>query len=444
MTARPYPSSRGLQLLAVIILIGAAPSRGQQIVVKPEHDLGVYRAGQVIRWNIELKGVEASETSYQLKKGGLTELSRGKVDLSDGKGQIEATLSEPGWLLVEVTLPAAEGKAPLKALGGALVSPERIKPALGRPDDFDDFWQSKLRELAAVPANPRLTPGESGKADITYHRIAMDNIRGSHIQGQLARPSQADKLPAMLIVQWAGVYPLQKNWVIDRAAEGWLVLNINAHDLPIDEPDTFYKDQSAGPLEDYPRIGNDDRETSYFLRMYLSCFRGAQYLAERPDWDGRTLVVTGGSQGGLQSLVTAALHPKVTAVLACVPAGCDLNGPEAGRLPGWPMWYWNTKGKDEAKVRSAARYYDVVNFASRVKCPVLVGAGLIDTTCPPPGVIAACNLLAGPREVVVLPLAEHGDKNGSHGPYYARFNAWTKALLKGDPPPVQASRPGNS
>ena len=49
------------------------------------------------------------------------------------------------------------------------------------------------------------------------------------------------------------------------------MLNINAHDLPIDQPTEFYKQQAAGPLKNYPYIGNDDREKSYFLRMYLSC-----------------------------------------------------------------------------------------------------------------------------------------------------------------------------
>ena len=281
---------------------------------------------------------------------------------------------------------------------------QKIQPALPRPEDFDAFWEAKLKDLADVAMNPKLDPADAGKPNVDYFKITLDNIRGSHIRGQLARPKQGGKLPAMLIVQWAGVYPLQKGWVTSRAAEGWLVLNINAHDLPIDESEQFYKDQAAGPLKDYPAIGNDDRETSYFLRMYLSCYRAAQYLTERTDWDGRTLVVTGGSQGGLQSIVTAGLHPKISAALACVPAGCDLNGPVAGRMPGWPMWYWKTQGKDEAKVRRAAGYYDVVNFASRVKCPVLIGVGLIDTTCPSPGVFAAYNQLQGPKEIVVLPV----------------------------------------
>lgn len=431
------PRTVGSFFAVVLGLLLSAAAVGQELLVAPENGRGVYRPGETIRWSVHLKDGEATEAAFVLKKGGLTELSKGKAALTDGKGTIEAKLDEPGWLLAEVSVKTKDKQ--LKAHGGALVSPEKIQPAAPRPDDFDAFWAAKLKDLAAVPANVKIEAGDSGKPNVEYYKITMDNIRGSHIRGQLARPKQAQdkKFPAMLIVQWAGVYPLQKDWVVGRAAEGWLVLNINAHDLPIDEPEQFYKDQSAKALRDYASIGNDDRETSYFLRMYLSCFRAAQYLTERPDWDGHTLAVTGGSQGGLQSLVTAALHPKITAVLACVPAGCDLNGPQAQRLAGWPMWYWQTKGKDEAKVRTAARYYDVVNFAPRIKCPVLVGAGLIDTTCPPPGVWAACNLLQGPKEVVVLPVAEHGDKRGSHAPYYARFNAWNQALLHGQTAPVK-------
>jgi cephalosporin-C deacetylase len=418
-----------------ISLLLAGFTCGQELLVTPEAAQGIYQPGAPIRWNVEVKGAAITEATVTLKKGGLTEFAKDQISLSAGKGQIKISATEPGWILAEVTV-AGTNNQPVKALGGALVSPEKINPAQERPQDFDQFWQAKLKQLEAVPANPKLERQEAGKPELDYFKISMDNIWGTRINGQLARPKTGEKLPAMLIVQWAGVYPLQKSWATDRAAEGWLVLNIIAHDLPISEPESFYQEQSSGPLKDYPAIGNDDRETSYFLRMYLSCYRGAQFLTERPDWDGRTLVVTGGSQGGLQSLVTAAIHPRISGVMACVPAGCDLNGPAAGRLPGWPMWYNQTNGKDENKVRSAARYYDVVNFASRIKCPVLIGVGLIDTVCPPPGVFAAFNLIQGPKEIVVLPVAEHGEKNHSHAPYYARVGAWSKALLKGDAAPV--------
>ena len=166
---------------------------------------------------------------------------------------------------------------------------------------------------------PVLQTADSRRRGVNYWKLQLDNIRGTHIQGQLARPVAGGLLPAMLVVQWAGVYPLQKEWVTEHAAQGWLTLNIMAHDLPIDEPPAFYEQLSEGALTNYAAIGNDDREQSYFLRMYLSCYRAVEYLSERPDWDGRTLVVTGTSQGGLQSFVAAGLNPKVTGLMALVP-----------------------------------------------------------------------------------------------------------------------------
>jgi cephalosporin-C deacetylase-like acetyl esterase len=272
-----------------------------------------------------------------------------------------------------------------------------------------------------------------GKPNVSYWKLTMDNIRGSHIQGQIARPVQGEKFPASLIVQWAGVYRLQPNWVTDRAAKGWLALDIEAHDIPIDRPDSFYKELSAGALKNYPSIGNTNRETSYFLRMYLSCYRAAEYLTKRPDWDGKTLVVMGGSQGGLQALMLAGLHPKISAALADVPAGCDMLGPDLGRAPGWPRWYYSlSDGTDSGLVREASRYYDVANFTPHIKCPVLVGLGLIDEVCPPAGVLAAVNQVFAPKEVIMFPKGAHNDDHGTHRPFdHKRDDVWLPALQQG-------------
>ncbi len=388
------------------------------------------KAGWLVRLNDSKPGVTLS---YVIKTNGLTDLRRGDLKpSSDGTWRIEETLREPGWLLLEVE--AKDGDESVKAQGGLAFSPGAIRPGADRPADFDAFWTSKIAELSKVPLNPAVEPADSGTEGVLYYKIQLDNIRGSKIYGQLAKPDKPGRLPAMLIVQWAGVYPLHKDWVIGRAKAGFLVLNIMAHELPFDRPPSFYEEQSKGPLNNYPAIGNDDRDTSYFLRMYLSCYRAADYLTKRPDWDGRTLVVTGGSQGGMQTIVTAALHPKVTAGMADVPAGCDLNGPAFGRAPGWPMWYWQTQGKDPERVRRTATYFDVVNFAPRVRCPILVGVGLLDTVCPPPGVFAMVNALAGPKEVVVMPTAGHG---GDHSPFHTRANEWVEDILRAGSPRVK-------
>ncbi|MEI7729348.1 MAG: acetylxylan esterase [Verrucomicrobiota bacterium] len=422
----------------LVALSSSSAFAAPDLVIKAEKAGAVYQAGETITWRVELRGggADIKEASYVIKKAGASVHHQGTVTLSGGAGTVQTKLDQPGTLLLEVVA-KVPGAKEIRALGGAAIAPEKIPPSSPCPEDFDAFWKGKLDELAKVPANPVLEQGKSGKDGVDYWKITMDNIRGTHIRGQLARPAQGAKLPAMLVVQWAGVYGLNQGFATGPAAEGWLTLNITAHDLPIDEPESFYKQQNDGPLKNYTAIGNDDREKSYFLRMFLACYRAVEYLAQRPDWDGKTLIVTGTSQGGLQTFVTAGLNHKVTALLALVPAGCDNTGGLADRKPGWPYWMANVAGKDEKKALNTSRYFDGVNFAARIKCPALVGLGLIDTTSPPSGVYAAFNLMQGPKETVVLPDSDHRGKNNTQAPYSARASVWRKALLAGSPPPVK-------
>ncbi len=421
--------------MALVIGLCAIHGRAQTIVATTDRSDGIYQIGQTVQFRVALtNATAATAVNYVIKKGAFTEVASGSLELTNGAGVVETRLTEPGTLLAEFRSGASRQP---RTLAGVVVAPEKIAAAGPRPADFDAFWESKVKELQAIPTNAKLETVEAGKPGVDYWKISMDNIRGTHIQGQLARPKLGEKFPALLIVQWAGVYALQKNWVTDRAAEGWLALNINPHELPIDQSAAFYREQSAGPLSNYPTIGNEDRETSYFLRMYLSCYRAADYFAGRPDWDGKTLVVTGTSQGGLQSLMLAGFHSKITAALALVPAGCDMRGPDAGRAPGWPQWYYNTQGKDAAKVRHAGEYYDVVNFAPRVTCPVLVGLGLIDETSRPAGILAALNLMRGPKEIVIMPRADHQGTRNTHAAYLSRFNAVLADLRQGKAPAIK-------
>jgi cephalosporin-C deacetylase len=415
-------------------LLAGATCLAQEIVITPQKTNGVYEVGEKIRWRVEAKREAATNVTsvrYVLKKGGWTVTRQGKLELANGAASLETSLDEPGTILAEFEADVAAKK--IKAQAGAAIAPDKIRPSAAPPADFEAFWTAKLEELKAVPPNPTLEPDESGKATVDYFNIQMDNIRGSHIYGQLAKPKKEGKFPAMLIVQWAGVYGLPKWNVVGQAERGWLALNIMAHDLPFDKPEDFYKQAAQTTLRDYVAVGNQDREKSYFLRMYLSCYRAADYLSQRPDWDGRTMVVTGTSQGGLQAIMTAAIHPKITALMANVPAGCDRTGPLVGRAAGWPGWYGqNGTGRE---ITETSRYYDVMNFAPRVKCPALVAVGLIDVTCPPSGVFATCNQFQGPKEMVVMVTSGHQDVKGSQARYYARAEAWNKALLRGETVP---------
>jgi cephalosporin-C deacetylase-like acetyl esterase len=195
---------------------------------------------------------------------------------------------------------------------------------------------------------------------------------------------------------------------LEWAQKGFLAMDINAHGILNDQSDQFYNDLANGELKDYPFRGRESRETVYFLGMFLRELRAIDFLTAQPEWDGRTVVLFGGSQGGAQAIVAAGLDSRVTFFAALVPAMCDHTGGAVGRISGWPKLVpTGPDGKPDAQVLQVARYYDAMNFATRTKAAGFVTVGFIDTTCPPTSVYAAYNAIRGEKEIFNDPPSTH-------------------------------------
>ena len=415
----------------VLVLVAARVCSAQQLRFTPYKPGGIYAVGEKVGWTVEpAPGAQPSAAyTYAVRKNNQEVIKTGTLDLSGGRAAIEATLEEPAMVYVQVTAAEAAGQGPAASMAlGAAVAPERLRPSAPRPVDFDRFWSSKIKALKAVRENAVLTPSESGRGGVEYATIRMDNVGGAHVWGQLAKPSKRGKFPALVILQWAGgPYPLQKQWVTDRAAEGWLAINIEPHDVPPDRPQSFY-DALPQELKNYQTIGREDPDKSYFLQMYLADYRAVEYITHRPDWDGRTLVVLGTSMGGQQGLAVAGLHERITHVIVNEPAGCDTNGPLAGRASGYPNW-----PADDPRALRTALYFDPVNFAPRIRAPSLVAMGFVDTVTPPVGIWIAFNQIRAPKEAVPMIESPHNHQATpeQQRPFTTRSAQWLDALVRG-------------
>ena len=378
----------------------------QQLAFRPDHATGIYEVGETVGWTVT-PGPDGPSYAYQwtIRRNNAVVLKEGRLDLSKGSDRIEITGDQPEMLYVAIEPVAKAGVFTGGNTGrnnglyavGAAVAPNRIGISTARPVDFDSFWSEKLAAQAKVPMEPTLTPLETDVPGVTMNTFVLEAL-GSKVHGYLAKPSREGKFPALLLLQYAGVYALDPHPAALRAAEGWLVMNVDAHDKSPSEP-------SGNIPRNYQEIGNTDRETSYFLNMYLRDSRALDYLLTRSDWDGKTIVLMGTSMGGQQSLVLAGLRPdKITAVLVCVPAGADTNGDLHDRKAGYPNW-----PSQDAQVMRTALYFDPVNFASRIEAPVLAAIGFIDTISPPAGIFAALNQIPVPKEPLPMIESEHNN-----------------------------------
>jgi len=112
-----------------------------------------------------------------------------------------------------------------------------------------------------------------------------------------------DKYPALLSVPGAGVRPYRG--LAEIAGRGVVTLPVGIHGIPVTMEQSVYDSPGAGALANYNTYGLDNKDRYYFRRVYLGCVRADDFLTSHPKWDSTNLAVTGGSQGGALSIVTA-------------------------------------------------------------------------------------------------------------------------------------------
>jgi cephalosporin-C deacetylase-like acetyl esterase len=406
-----------------------------QVRVSTDHADWRYEPGQPVRFHIAAvqDGQPVSGLKVTYKIG--YEMMPPKIDQTvtlsaEGITVDGGTLNEPGFLRCIATI-EKNGRA-YRGLSTAAFRPESIQPTQKDPPDFDQFWAAGKAALAKLPIDAKITPlPEYGNAAADCYQVNLQNVgmgtSPSRFYGVLCEPKAPGKYPAVLSVPGAGVRPYRG--LAALAAQGVITLQVGIHGIPVTMDQSVYDSLAAGGLANYNTIGLDSRDRYYFRRVYLGCVRANDFLVSHPKFDGEHLAVTGGSQGGALSIVTAALDPRVKGLAAYYPALSDVTGYLNNRAGGWPHMFRSADGpqshRTPAKIETSA-YYDVVNFARRLKVPGLYSWGFNDETCPPTSTYSAYNVITAPKKLLLA--VETGHNNIPE--QVAEVDAWLLAFLK--------------
>ena len=139
---------------------------------------------------------------------------------------------------------------------------------------------------------------------------------------------------------------------------------------------------------------NKTVETSFYMQTVLRAGRALQFIESLAEWDGMNMTVNGGSYGGYQSIVAAALdglrgdNAIVGWCDPSVPWMCEPGSENDGYLgssfrPG--VWV----GTDSV----LPTYFNAVNYGKLIRCVTTIHAGLGDDVCPPAGINILYNVM---------------------------------------------------
>ncbi|WP_373846975.1 acetylxylan esterase [Bacteroides heparinolyticus] len=412
-----------LSVLCVVLLSLTAfaenyPYRSDVLwVTVPNHADWLYKTGEeatvevhFYKYGIPQNGVTVN---YELGGDMMPSEIKGTIVLKNGKAVIPmGTMSEPGFRDCRMTA-TVDGKIYKHHIKVGF-SPEKIRPYTQIPADFGDFWNKNKAELAKLPliyTKELVKEYCTDQMDCYLVKLQV-NERGQAIYGYLFYPKHAKEAscPVVLCPPGAGIKTIKEPLRHKYYAEhGCIRFEIEIHGLNPKMPTEDFKDISNafnGKENGYLNNGLDNRDNYYMKRVYMACIRSIDLLVSLPEWDGRNVVVKGGSQGGALALVAAGLDPRVTACIANHPALSDMAGYMAGRAGGYPHFF-RVAGMDTPDKLNTMAYYDVVNFARSIKVPTRMTWGYNDDVCPPTTSYAVYNVLQCPKEALITPINEH-------------------------------------
>jgi cephalosporin-C deacetylase len=248
-----------------------------------------------------------------------------------------------------------------------------------KPGDFEAFWDDVWRQAAAIPLDPEIIPDPLRTSeDVEVYQVFYTSLEHVRIAAWYCRPAhRTERTPAILLSPgYQADPPIPKEW----ARQGYSALSVAPRGKL-----RSHRQFNPG----YPNLLTHnivDRHTYAYRGFYVDTWRGIDFLLSRPEVDPARLGVTGSSQGGGLTITTAAMRPEVRAAAAGAPYLCGFIDAMA-LTHTYPYEeindYLRRHPDSRRQVEETLAYFDGINFAAKITCPIIVNIGLQDNVCPP-------------------------------------------------------------
>jgi cephalosporin-C deacetylase len=281
-------------------------------------------------------------------------------------------------------------------------------PPFTKQPDFDAFWEGNLSLSRVKPANLTVEKAAYPCPYIHLYHVQYDGFDDTKVSGWYFTPAFLPQENLPVIINFHG-YNGRDNPVMDLhwALMGCAVFSPDARGQNDQSPDQHvYRSCS---MTNHTSQGMLDKEDYYLRYLFMDNVRAIDAVLQRPEIDKEKIILKGGSQGGGVALAVAALDHRPIAALPTVPAYCDLVqnlSQGVGGMLALHKYFINYPDNVD-RVVEVLSYFDNMNLAPRIRCPVFIGAGLLDASVPAKSVYAAYNRIEAPKDIRVYPFSGH-------------------------------------
>jgi len=284
------------------------------------------------------------------------------------------------------------------------IRPKEIQSTYSRPADFDEFWQRTKDQLAKVKPEFKITPlPKMNSENRDVYEIQMRSLDNYLIKGYMTLPKTKNKNRKFSVLLGLPGYQVDLSPIV-----GW------DEDLAIITLNTRGQGTSRGEIDtrrDEFLTYHIENKDKYVMRgVIMDCVRCVDFIYSQPNLRHDNILASGGSMGGYLAIALAGLDSRVNLSSAQNPILCDIRG-LVGEVD-WPVssfkkYVATQPGLTLEKVLNTLDYYDGRNFAVNVKCPFLMGIGLVDPFAPPNNEFATYNLVPGRKRIMIFKDLSH-------------------------------------
>ncbi len=268
--------------------------------------------------------------------------------------------------------------------------PTDYRSQVTKPDDFDAFWEDVGRQADAIPLEPEVIPDPLRSSDdVEVFQVFYRSLDHVRIAAWYCLPvDRSEPIPGMLFLPGYQMEPpIPKDW----ARRGYAALSVAPRGK-------LRSNSQFNP--GYPNLLTYriiDRQTYSYRGFYVDAWRGFDFLLSRSEVHSARIGVTGSSQGGGLTITTAAMRPDVRAAAAGAPYLCGYMD-SIQLTHTYPYEeindYLRQHPGSRQAVANTVAYFDGINFADKITCPIIVNIGLQDNVCPPETGYALFNRIA--------------------------------------------------